>query len=101
MNKHGDTGQQQGRWTRVPGAPLTEAQERTLFALIALCPEVGSEAPLHPVAEGADLAPGPAKLALRGLERRRMAFLHEDGDVALWSPTQIGRDHAAELRPPK
>jgi hypothetical protein len=95
-----ERGERQGRWSRMPGSPLTEAQERALFALIALCPDVGSESPLHPIAERAELAPGPAKLALRGLERRRMAWLHEDAEGALWTPTQIGRDHAAGLRRP-
>src|SRR3712207_8450608 len=82
-----------GRWSRVPGPPLTAAQERALLALVNLCPELGAEARLQPIAEAAGLAPGPASLALRGLERRRMVWRHEDdGDTGpTWTPTHEGR----------
>ena len=93
------SGERQGRWSRVPGPPLTAAQERALLALVELCPEVGKEATLRPIADRAGLPPGPATLALRGLVRRRMAWHHDDGgDEAGWTPTQPGRERAAALK---
>jgi hypothetical protein len=88
----------------VPGPPLTDAQERVLIALVDLCPELGQEAPLHPIAERASLPPGPATLAMRGLERRRMVWRQEEGDEdpggePCWTPTGPGRDHARAVRP--
>ena len=91
--------ERQGRWSRVPGPPLTDAQQRMLIALVDLCPELGREAALRPVADRAGLKPGPATLALRGLVRRRMAWKHEGGgDEPGWTPTQAGRDLAASVR---
>ena len=93
------SGERQGRWSRVPGPPLTEAQERALLALVDLCPGLGDEEKLHPIAQRAGLPPGPATLALRGLVRRRMAWKHdENGDDAAWTPTQAGRDLAVSVR---
>jgi hypothetical protein len=92
-------GERHGRWSRVLGLPLTGAQERALLALVELCPEVGGEAPLRPIADVAGLPPGPATLALRGLVRRRMAWRQgDDGDEAGWTPTQIGRQLAGAFR---
>lgn len=64
------------------------------MALVELCPEIGSEARLRPIADAASMPPGPASLALRGLVRRRMAWRHEDDadDEATWTPTQAGRE---------
>ena len=63
------------------------------MALVDLCPGVGSEAKLRPIADAAGMPPGPASLALRGLVRRRMAWRHQDeGDEATWTPTQSGRE---------
>ena len=91
--------ERQGRWSRVPGPPLTEAQERTLLALVDLCPGVGAEAPLRPIAEAAGMQPGPASLALRGLVRRRMAWRHDlEGHEPAWTPTQPGRQLAEAVR---
>jgi len=88
-------GERHVRWSRVPGLPLTGAQERALLALVDLCPEVGGEAPLRPIADAAGLPPGPASLALRGLVRRRMAWRQgDDGDEPGWTPTQAGRQIA-------
>ena len=84
----------------MPGPPLTDAQERALLALVELCPDVGREAALHPIAERAGLPPGPATLALRGLVRRRMAWKHDDDDDGkpMWTPTHHGRDLAEVVR---
>ena len=91
--------ERQGRWSRIPGPPLTDAQERTLLALVDLCPAVGSEAALRPIAEAAGMQPGPATLALRGLVRRRMAWKHDDeGDGSAWTPTHGGRELAETVR---
>ena len=66
-----------------------------LAALVDLCPEIHHEAVLRPIADRAGLPPGPASLALKGLERRRMAWRHEDdGKPPSWTPTQAGRGHA-------
>jgi hypothetical protein len=93
------SGERQGRWSRVPGAPLTEAQERILLALVDLCPRVGTEAALQPIASRARMQPGPATLALRGLVRRRMAWMHdEEGEESAWTPTQPGRQLAETVR---
>ena len=82
----------------MPGPPLTDAQERALVALVELCPGVGAEAPLRPIADTADMPPGPASLALGGLERRRMVWRHQDeGEEATWTPTQNGREVAEGL----
>ena len=63
------------------------------MALVDLCPDIGSEAKLRPIADAAAMPPGPASLALRGLVRRRMAWKHEDeGDEPTWTPTQSGRE---------
>jgi hypothetical protein len=94
------TGDRHGRWTRVPGPPLSPAQERVLLSLVTLCPQTRDEAKLRPIAEGASLAPGPATLALGGLVRRRMANRHDDGDGAVtWTPTNAGRSEADVVRP--
>ena len=84
----------------MPGPPLTDAQERTLLALVDLCPGVGREAELRPIADAAGMQPGPATLALRGLVRRRMAWKHEvEGhESASWTPTHAGRDLAEAVR---
>lgn len=93
-------GERHGRWSRVPRAPLTGAQERTLLALVDLCPEVGEEARLRRIADSAGMPPGPASLALRGLVRRRMAWKNGDeGDEPGWTPTQAGRERAGAERP--
>ena len=95
----GGESQRQGRWSRVPGPPLTDAQERALVALVGLCPEIHNEALLRPIADIAGLPPGPASLALKGLERRRMAWRHDDeGAEPTWTPTQAGRGHAETIR---
>lgn len=98
--KAGDgAGERQGRWSRVPGPPLTDAQERTLLALVDLCPGVGAEASLRPIADAAAMQPGPATLALRGLVRRRMAWRQdEEGGEPAWTPTQPGRQLAETVR---
>ena len=83
----------------MPGPPLTSAQERTLLALVDLCPAVGNEAELRPIADASGMQPGPATLALRGLVRRRMAWRHDDeGSDVAWTPTQAGRELADAVR---
>lgn len=99
LSAGGQAGERQGRWSRVPGPPLTDAQERVLVALVELCPEIHHEASLRPIADAAGLPPGPASLALKGLERRRMAWRHDDeGTAPAWTPTQAGRGNAAGAR---
>ena len=82
-----------------PQRPLTAAQERSLVALAELCPGLGEEAAAAEVAAQSGLRHGAATLALRGLERRRLAAGHgEDGDPRMWAPTLTGRALAKHLR---
>ncbi len=76
-----------------PGRRLTGAQERVLAALAELCWEPGSEASLAELARVTGLAPGAAKQALQGLERRRCAEGHDDG--RLWSLLWTGRERSS------
>jgi DNA-binding IclR family transcriptional regulator len=73
-----------------PGRQLTGTQQRVLAALAELCWEPGSETTLAEVVRVTGLAPGAAKQALQGLERRRCAEGHDNGGawLLLWS----GRD---------
>ena len=81
-----------------PRRPLTRAQERSLVALVALCPGLGEEAPASAVAAQSGLRHGATTLALRGLERRRLVTSHGDGDVPqCWAPTMTGRAEAKHL----
>jgi hypothetical protein len=83
---------------RPPGRPLTRAQERSLVALVALCPGLGEEATAAAVAAASGLRHGATTLALRGLERRRLVHGHgDDGDPRCWSPTMTGRAQAKQL----
>ena len=79
------------------GRPLTDTQREALIALVALCPADGQEAGHSAVAAAAKVRPGAAGLALRGLERRRLAAGHQDGPDRFWAPTLVGRAHAREL----
>ena len=79
------------------GRPLTDTQREALIALVALCPADGQEAGHSAVASSAQLRPGAASLALRGLERRRFAIGHQDGADRVWAPTMVGRAEAREL----
>ena len=87
------------RFSRIPPQrPLTEAQERSLVALAALCPEMGEEATAADIAARSGLRHGATTLALRGLERRRLATGHgDDADPRLWAPTLTGRAQAKHL----
>ena len=76
---------------------MTDTQRSALKALVALCPADGQEAGHSAVAARAELTPGAAGLALRGLERRRLAAGHQDGADRYWAPTLVGRAHAREL----
>ena len=81
-----------------PQRPLTPAQERSLVALAALCPEMGEEAPAADIAAQSGLRHGATTLALRGLERRRLVTGHgEDADPRVWAPTMTGRAQAKQL----
>ena len=84
--------------TPPPQRPLTQAQELSLTALVALCPGLGEEATAAAVAAKSGLRHGATTLALRGLERRGMVTGHpdEDGPQA-WAPTLTGRAHARHL----
>jgi hypothetical protein len=73
-----------------PGRPLTSAQGRALEALVRLCPLLGQEAATRAIAADSGLAAGAATLALRGLERRRLAVCHGVAGNC-WSPTLTGR----------
>ena len=79
------------------GRPLTDTQREALLALVALCPADGQEAGHSAVASSVAIRPGAASLALRGLERRRLATGHQDGADRYWAPTLVGRAHAREL----
>jgi len=84
------------RWERqAPGRPLSSAGERVLLALIGLCPKPADESSTHAIAAAIGAKPGAAKLALRGLSRRRLADAYEDD--AVWTPTIAGRWRAAEV----
>lgn len=86
------------RFTRPPQRPLTLAQERSLVALVALCPGLGEEASAGAVAAHSGLRHGATTLALRGLERRRLVAGHgDDGAERAWAPTLTGRAHAKHL----
>ena len=79
------------------GRPLTDTQRRALTALVALCPADGQEAGHSAVAQAIGVRGGAASLALRGLERRRLAVGHQDDATRAWAPTLVGRAHAREL----
>lgn len=69
------------------------------MALADLCPGLGEEAPAADVAARSGLRHGATTLALRGLERRRLAAGHgQDGDPRMWAPTLTGRALAKHLR---
>ena len=81
-----------------PRRPLTRAQERSLVALVALCPEMGEEASAAAVAAQRGLRHGATTLALRGLERRQLVTGHSDADLPqCWAPTMTGRAEAKHL----
>ena len=81
-----------------PRRPLTRAQERSLVALVALCPGMGEEASAAAVAAESGLRHGATTLALRGLERRRLVAGHGDDQVPrCWAPTMTGRAQAKLL----
>src|SRR5918997_734930 len=87
------------RTPQPPQRPLTTAQERSLIALAALCPEMGEEASAAAVAARSGLRHGATTLALRGLERRRLVTGHgDDHDPRMWAPTLTGRALAKHLR---
>jgi hypothetical protein len=78
---------------------LTLAQERSLVALVALCPGMGEEASAAAIAAHSGLRHGATTLALRGLERRRLAYGYgDDSDPRCWAPTMTGRAEAKHLR---
>ena len=87
------------RFSRTPPQrPLTEAQERSLIALAALCPQMGEEATAAAIAARSGLKHGATTLALRGLERRQLVTGHgDDADPRFWAPTLIGRAQAKHL----
>jgi DNA-binding IclR family transcriptional regulator len=78
-----------------PGRQLTGAQQRVLAALVDLCWEPGSETTLAEVVRVTGLAPGAAKQALQGLERRRCAEGHDEGGA--WSLLWTGRDRSGRF----
>jgi hypothetical protein len=83
---------------RPPGRPLTRAQERSLVALVALCPGLGEEASAAAVAAASGLRHGATTLALRGLERRRLVTSHGEDEIPqCWAPTLTGRAEAKHL----
>ena len=87
------------RFSSPPQRPLTTAQERSLVALVALCPDMGEEASAAAVAAESGLRHGATTLALRGLERRRLVTGHGDDHMPqCWAPTMIGRAQAKSLR---
>jgi hypothetical protein len=87
------------RFSSPPQRPLTAAQERSLVALVALCPGLGEEASAAAVAAHSGLRHGATTLALRGLERRRLVHGHgSDADPRCWAPTLTGRAEAKHLR---
>lgn len=86
------------RHSLTPQRPLTPAQERSLVALVSLCPGLGEEAPASAIAERSGLRHGATTLALRGLERRLLVAGHgHDQDPRLWAPTLTGRALAKTL----
>jgi hypothetical protein len=86
------------RFSSPPQRPLTAAQERSLVALVALCPGLGEEASAADIAARSGLRHGATTLAMRGLERRRLVNGHgEDSDPRCWSPTMTGRAQAKHL----
>ena len=84
--------------TAEPAAPfgrtlfssLNGAQQRVLVALVELCPGAGEDIPGSRVAVAAGMTPGPVKLALGGLRRRRLVD-HTDDAGDSWAPTFSGR----------
>jgi hypothetical protein len=76
---------------------MTDTQRDALVALVALCPADGQEAGHSAVARELDLRPGAASLALRGLERRKLAAGHQEDAGRVWAPTLVGRAQAREL----
>ena len=84
------------------GIPITPPQRAVLTALTHLCPTPGSEACPRRVAACAGIRYGSAMLALRNLERRRLATEHcgpDAGGTPPWSPTLIGRARVRSRRP--
>ncbi len=82
--------------------PITAPQRAILEALAHLCPAPGSEACPRRVAAGAGMRYGSAMLALRNLERRRLAIEHagrDAGETPPWSPTLTGRARVRARRP--
>lgn len=89
----------ESRFSSPPQRPLTAAQERSLVALVALCPDMGEEASAAAIAAHSGLRHGATTLALRGLERRRLVHGHgDDHDPRCWAPTLTGRAEAKHLR---
>ena len=86
------------RFSSPPQRPLTTAQERSLVALVELCPGLGEEASAAAVAAHSGLRHGATTLALRGLERRRLVNGHDDDQAPqCWAPTMTGRAQAKLL----
>ena len=83
------------------GIPITPPQRAILEALTHLCPAPGSDACPRRVAACAGIRYGSAMLALRNLERRRLAIEHCDSGVETppWSPTLTGRARVRSRRP--
>ena len=82
---------------RTDASPLNGAQQRVLVALVELCPGPGRGACGARVAHVAGMTPGPVKLALGGLRRRRLVD-HADDAGDHWCPTFTGRVEARLLR---
>ena len=72
--------------------PMTAPQRAVLQALVHLCPGPGTEACPRQVASCAGVRYGSTVLALRNLQRQRLATEHcGAGSPAPWSPTLVGR----------
>lgn len=82
---------------RIDASSLNGAQQRVLAALVELCPGPGHDVGGARVAHAAGMTPGPVKLALGGLRRRRLVD-HADDSGDTWSPTFTGRVEARRLR---
>jgi hypothetical protein len=79
------------------GPPLSQAQQRVLAALVAGCPEEGSDIDARTVAGRSDLRLGATVVVLRSLANRRLAIWHDDEPEG-WAPTMTGRSRVRHYR---